>query len=216
MAAAIETKTFDPPVNESKAIETVTDWRHVPIDSLSDDFCGVGATLEDWSARGGRVQCKPPKDGFGGAYLGIKMYEKLPLAVRCTVRSEADGWAGFALLNSSKNETGIEVLGRVEEGRTHELVALLGDELAIYVDGICTGRYPRPQQNRLDAAIDFPLALVAYGPLEITNLEVAHIDNFELAELDEDDDDSSRRRGRGRSGGRSNSGGGRRPGRPPG
>lgn len=211
LAVAIETNTFDPPVNESGAIETVTDWRRVPTESLSDDFCGIGATLDDWATRGGRLQCNPPKDGFGGAYLGIRMYEKLPLAVRCTVRSEGDGWAGFALLDSAKNETGIEVLGRVEDGRTHELVALLGDELAIYVDGVCTGRYPRPQQNRLDAAIDFPLALVAYSSLEITKLEVAHIDKFDIAEPDEDEDNGNRGRGRGRS----NSRGGRRPGRPP-
>ncbi|MCH7701416.1 MAG: tetratricopeptide repeat protein [Planctomycetes bacterium] len=211
LAEAIEASTFDPPVNEVGAFEAISDWRTVPTDSLSKHYCGVGATLDDWGAHGGSVHGRPPEDGFGGAYLGIRMYEKLPLAVRCTVRSEGDGWAGFALLDSSRNETGIEVLGRVSDGSTHELVALLGDELAIYVDGVCTGRYPRPQQNRLDAAIDFPLALVAYSPLEITKLEVAHIDKFDIAEPDEDEDNGNRGRGRGRS----NSRGGRRPGRPP-
>lgn len=209
LAEAIESSAFDPPVNEVGAIEAITEWRAVPTNSLSKHYCDVGATLEDWNVGGGSVHGNPAEDGFGGAYLGIRMYEKLPLAVRCTVRSEGDGWAGFALLDSSKNETGIEVLGRVEDGREHKLVAILGDELAIYVDGTCTGRYPRPQQSRLDAAIDFPLALVAYGPLEISKLEVAHISEFDLAEPDEDEDDNNRGRGRsrpGRAGGR-----GRRP-----
>ncbi len=205
LAEALEDNTFDPPVDEVGAFAAISDWRTVPTDSLSKHYCGVGATLEDWKVSGGSVHGHPPEDGFGGAYLGIRMYEKLPLAVRCTVRSDGEGWAGFALLNSSKNETGIEVLGRVEDGRSHELIALLSDELAIYVDGICTGRYPRPTQDRLDAAIDFPLALVAYSPLEITNLEVAHIDKFELAEPDEDDDSN-----RGRSNSRRGGGGGRR------
>jgi len=210
LAEAIEGNRFDPPANETGAIAAVTDWRRISTDSLTKSFCGVGATLDEWSVRDGTLRCSPPEDGFDGTYLGIKMYEKLPLVVRCTVQSEGDGWAGFALLDSGKSETGIEALGAVEDGRAHELMALLGDELAVYVDGTCTGRYPRPQQSRLDAGIDFPLALVAYRPLTVSNIEVAHVDDFDIAQPDdEDEDDNNRGRGRstsGRAGGR-----GRRP-----
>lgn len=209
LAEAVTSSALQPAMNEIGAIEAITEWRSIPTQSLADDFCGVGETLEDWSAAGSNLRGNPPDDGFGGAYLGIKMFEKLPLAIRCTVRSQADGWAGFALLDSARNETGIEVLAPVKEGREHELVALLGDELAIFLDGECTGRYPRPLQDRLDAAIDFPLALVTYGPLEISKIEVAYVKDFDIAEPEEEEEDNKNRRSRGRSGGSRGRGGSR-------
>jgi hypothetical protein len=51
------------------------------------------------------------------------------------------------------------------------------DDLAIYVDGKCMGRYPAHIVSG-ERDIDYPLALVAYGPVDVTNCKVAQITAF--------------------------------------
>jgi len=85
---------------------------------------------------------------------------------------------GFAQLDAGGNDTRIEATGPLRDTNTHKVVCIWSDELAVYIDGVCTGRYPAwvPTGNAQD--VDFPIAMVAHGPVEVQNLRVAAIKDF--------------------------------------
>lgn len=176
-----ENAIFRPWVNELDTVENLSNWRDVALNSL-DGFRGVGQSLKDWSADAGFLRCNT-SGAKGASLLGIRMNEAAPAAITCDVKftgspGEGNNVFGFAQLDADGNDTRIEAIGALRDNNSHKVVCLWTDDLAIYVDGICTGRYPAwvPDGNARD--VDFPIALVAYGPFEVQNLRVAAIKDF--------------------------------------
>jgi len=95
------------------------------------------------------------------------------------------------------------VAARFSDASSHKLTAMLSDELVLYMDTKCVGRYPAHVLGKSDRDIDYPLAMMTSSPVEINSMRVAHIDNYSTApaETPGQDDSSQRRR--------------RRPGSPP-
>jgi len=185
LAELLDAPNVLPPVDELAAANGVSDWRLVMTDTLSKDFCGVGETLEDWSVSEGMLKSVNHENPDTASYLGVDIHEKRPFALRCKYRmnsgTEADRWAGFSMLDAAKNDLGIQVLAPMTEGTEHDMVVVLDDELVVYVDGVCTGRQPAPVVGRLEATADFPLAFVSYGPLEVWDVQAAHIKDLKSA-----------------------------------
>ncbi len=174
---------FRPLVNEWDTVENVVDnWRPVDLDSLGA-FAGVGTSKRDWSAEEGRLRCTiTGKDD--SRLLAIRMHETAPAAVSCEVKflghpGDTNHWFGFTQLDAHCNDTPVEVLTPLPDINLHKIVCVWSDDLALYVDGQCKGRYPAFRYAAGNAPdVDYPLALVAYGPVEIRNLKVAPINDF--------------------------------------
>lgn len=172
---------FRPWVNELDTIETISNWREIELSSL-DTFLGVGQSKKDWSIEGGFLRCNTA-GSEGASLLGLRMNEVAPVAITCDVRFTGSPGAtnnrfGVALLDAEGNDTRIEVSALLRDNNSHKVVAIWSDDLAIYVDGVCMGRYPAwvPTGNSRD--IDYPIALVTHGPVEVQNLRVAAIQKF--------------------------------------
>ena len=176
-----ENAVFRPWVNEIDTVDSLSTWRDIELTSL-DAFAGVGQSKKDWTIEGGFLRCNS-KGAEGASLLGIRMNEVAPLAVTCDVKftgspGEKNNLFGFAQLDADGNDMRIEATGPLNDNASHKVVCLWSDELAVYIDGVCTGRFPAwvPSGNVKD--VDFPLALVAYGPVEVQNLRVGVIKDF--------------------------------------
>lgn len=200
---------FQPSVNEVDTFDNLENWRQIDLGSL-DAFMGVGTSKKDWSAGGGKLRCSVSGEE-GSALLGVRMNETAPVAVSCDVKflgnpGDENHWFGFAQLDADLNDTNVEVIASLPDSAQHKVVCLWSDELAIYVDGICRGRYPAFHVTGDAPDIDYPLALVAYGPVEIQGLKIASIEKFSEKPLLAQDDgqpqrpDDRRRDRRGRRG----------------
>ncbi len=185
-AVRSEHAIFRPSVNETDTFDNLEDWRQIDLGSL-DAFMGVGTSRKDWSAGGGKLRCSVSGEE-GSALLGVRMNETAPVAVSCDVKflgnpGDENHWFGFAQLDDDLNDTNVEVIAPLLDGEQHKVVCLWSDELAIYVDGACRGRYPAFHVTGDAPDIDYPLALVAYGPVEIQGLRIASIEEFSEAPL---------------------------------
>ena len=209
-AGVSDNKLFLPWVNEVETVHEMDDWRDVDLTSL-EPFTGVGRSLEHWSSSGGRLRCDVP-EGAGPSLLGIRMNEEAPVAVTCNVRyldtpGDRRAWFGFTQLDADRNDTRIEVTTPLSDGSAHEMVCLWTDDLVIYIDGKCTGRYPAYQIGENDRNVNYPIALVAYGPVEVSDLRVGKIERFSRKpvpgreEKEEENSRKGRRRGGRRLGG---------------
>jgi hypothetical protein len=191
--AALTHPAFLPWVNELATVGGMSQWREIPLDSL-EAFGSIhgqaGSTNADaadptqsWTAAGGALRAKPP-GGQTSVLLPVRMNERVPLALSCTVKSLAgptDPKAVFGLsqLDYAMNDLRVEALAVLADNNEHQVTAILADDLAVYLDGKCTGRAAAVHhQHELAPDVDFPLALVAYGPVEIKNLKVARIEKF--------------------------------------
>lgn len=172
---------FRPWVNETDTFLGISDWRDLNLGTL-DGFLPVGAAKADWSASGDVLACDP-KSTDAPSVLGIRMNEVAPVAVSCDVRyrgspGDGRGWFGFTQLDAGNQDTRVEALVRLADGNQHPVVALWSDDLALYVDGECVGRYPANQVSGDQANIDYPVAFLTYGPMEIQNCRVGKIQKF--------------------------------------
>jgi hypothetical protein len=172
---------FRPWVNELDTVDKISQWRDIALMSM-DGLSGVGQSKKDWSADGGFLRCNN-KGTEGASLLGIRMNETAPVIVTCDVKftglpGEGNNVFGFAQLDADGNDTTIEATAVLRDNASHKVVCLWSDDLAIYVDGVCAGRFPTwvPTGNVRD--VDYPVALVAYGPMEVQNLRVGAIKNF--------------------------------------
>ncbi len=195
---------FLPWVNEMDTVDTLENWREIDLGSL-EAFAGVGTSKQDWSAGGGKLHRKvvqrgtvalrssvgngapsSMKAGDGlSSLLAIRMNERAPLVVRCDVKCLANPadhavnrLFGFTQLDADLNDTPVTVLAPLRDNAEHKVVCLWSDDLAVYIDGICVGRFPAFHVTGDAPDVDYPLALVAFGPVEIQNLEVAPIHTF--------------------------------------
>ncbi len=176
-----ENAVFRPWVNELDTVESISSWRDIELSSL-DAFAGVGQSKKDWTIENGFLRCNT-KGVEGASLLGIRMNEVAPAAITCDVKftgSPGDGKNvfGFAQLDADGNDTRIEATGPLRDNASHKVVCLWSDELAVYVDGVCTGRFPSWVASGNAKDVDFPVALVAYGPFEVQNLRVSAIKDF--------------------------------------
>ncbi|UCC31712.1 MAG: hypothetical protein JSU86_05410, partial [Phycisphaerales bacterium] len=180
-AVKSEHAVFRPSVNEADTFDNLEGWRQIDLRSL-DAFMGVGTSRKDWSVGGGKLRCSVSGEE-GSALLGVRMNETAPVAVSCDVKflgspGDENQWFGFAQLDNDLNDTNVEVIAPLPDGAQHKVVCLWSDDLAIYVDGTCRGRYPAFHVTGDAPDIDYPLALVAYGPVEIQDLRIASIEEF--------------------------------------
>jgi|GEM_PF-5594856 len=199
-------EVFLPQVNELDTFANITEWRDIDLGEM-DQFVGVGTSKEEWSSSRGSLRCGiAPNEG--PSFLGIRMNEELPLVVECEVQwlgniTDGYGWIGFDQFNADNLDTDVSVAARFSDASSHKLTAMLSDELVLYMDTKCVGRYPAHVLGKSDRDIDYPLAMMTSSPVEINSMRVAHIDNYSTApaETPGQDDSSQRRR--------------RRPGSPP-
>lgn len=179
-AAVSYNKAFAPWVNELDTVASITNWRTIDTGSL-DQFSGVGKSKEQWSAGGGVLRCEPAA-ADGASVLGIRMNEVAPVAISFDVKylgsPGASSWFGLTQLDADSHDTPIEVLARLPDGAPHKVVGLWTDDLVLYVDDVCIGRYPARQIRGNMKEVDYPIALVAHGPVEVQNLRVATIQKF--------------------------------------
>ncbi len=180
-AAKSDDGAFRPTVNELDTVEGISAWRDINLDSL-DAFKGIGESKKDWSVEGGLLRCKG-SGAEGASLLAIRMNETAPMAVTCDVRlggsaEPSNRLFGIAQIDADGNDTRIEASGTLRENTQHKVVFIWSDELAMYVDGTCTGRFPASRIVGNDQDVDFPLALAAYGSVEVQNLRVGKIEKF--------------------------------------
>lgn len=167
-------------VNELDTVESISEWRDIELKSI-EPFKPVGEARKAWKAEDGFLRCNPG-ESQGSSLLGIRMNEIAPTAITCDVKftgsSGSNNLFGFAQLDANGNDMRIEVTAPLRDSSSHKIVALWSDELTIYIDGVCAGRYPAwvPTGDAQD--VDFPVALVAYGAVEVQNLRVAPIKSF--------------------------------------
>jgi hypothetical protein len=195
---------FLPWVNELDTADSIPDssWRPVDLTSLKS-FSSLGRPKEEWSAKDGILRCEIAA-GAVPSLLGIRMNETAPVALTAEVRylgspSDPQPLFGFTQLDADGYDTRVEALATLRDGTPHKVVCLWTDDLALYVDGTCTARYPAFRVGANAQDIDFPLALVAFGPVEVQNLRIAPIKAFSekpvVAQRDSKQEDPAGRRG---------------------
>ena len=178
---------FLPWVNERDTVDQVSHWRDVDLTSLSG-FKTLGPPLHgaaaksEWSVADGLLRCSAT-DETRASLLGIRMNETAPTALTCDVRylggpDDSRRWFGFVQLDADGHDTRVEALAPLRDNDQHKVVCVWSDDLAVYVDGVCTGRYPATQVSGNAQDVDYPLALVAYGPLAVQNLRIGAIKTF--------------------------------------
>jgi len=194
-----------PWVNELDTVESISSWRELDLTSLKS-FSSLGRPKEEWSAKDGILRCEIAA-GEVPSLLGIRMNETAPVALTAEVRylgspGDPQPLFGFTQLDADGYDTRVEVLATLGGSTPHKIVCLWTDDLALYVDGTCTARYPASRVGANAQDIDFPLALVAFGPVEVQNLRVAAIKAFSekpvVAQADKRDakqEDPANRRG---------------------
>lgn len=173
-----------PWVNEVDTFEKLEGWRSVNLDSL-DAFANVGASRDEWSTASGKLIAKPTSDDLA-TMLAIRINESPPLAIRCRIKclsnlGDKNRWFGFVQLDGDLNDTRVTALAPLRNNSSHTLVCLWSDDLAVYLDGECVGRYPATFVTGDAPDIEYPIAFIAYGPVEIQDLEVARITEFSSA-----------------------------------
>ncbi len=171
---------FSPWVNELDTVESISNWRDLDLTSLAQ-FRVPPGYKSAWSSKDGMLRCDATGEE-GPSLLALRMNEQPAVAITCEARflgspGDARRSFGFTQLDAEGFDTRVETLAAFRDNTFHKVVCIWADDLAMYVDGTCTGRYPAihaagPQD------IDYPLALVALGPVEVQNLRVASIKTF--------------------------------------
>lgn len=209
VARESDSRLFRSPFDELASVNAIEQWRAVKPEAPGE--CqGIGTSLRDWTLGPEVITSKLP-DEQSQSMLAVRMYEELPIAVKCRVRwtgreDESLGWFGFAVLDAQMEDMGVQALARLDDNRAHDLTCVIGDEIAVYLDDRCAGRYPVPPWPD-DVQVDYPVALVACSPVEVTDFQVGTIDAFKDLAADEEEDRGKKGR-RGRGAGRGRTGGG--------
>ena len=198
---------FNPMFNELDSVELVETWDTVSTESL-DKFIGVGTSIKDWSVESGVLRCDVPEEE-SPSLIGVRMNEVAPVAMTFDVRFRGDpdsdyAWFGVGQLSFEGDDTDVSVVAPMRDNKSHKAVCIWGDDLALYIDGTCVGRYPSFMITGNAPDVDYPLAFIAHGAFDVENIKVADIKVFSDKPLVEEEEEV-----RGRRGGR------RRPKAPP-
>jgi tetratricopeptide (TPR) repeat protein len=170
---------FLPWVNELDTVDKAGGWRNFELASMQQFRVPTGYK-SGWSNQDGVLRSSAGDEGR--TLLAMRMNEAAPVAITCEARflgspGDARRSFGFAQLDANGFDTRVETLAAFRDNTSHKVVCIWSDDLALYVDDVCIGRYPA-----LHAAeprdVDYPLALVANGPFEIQNLRITHLDDF--------------------------------------
>ena len=209
---------FLPWVNELDTVESISSWRDIDLTSLKA-FNFLGRSKEEWSAKDGVLRCdvaarkdetpteqlirRPGDSADGPSLLGVRMNETAPVAITAEVRylgspGDSGRQFGFTQLDADGNDTRVEALATLRDNSQHKVVCIWSDDLALYIDGVNTARFPAFRVGGNAQDVDFPLALVSSGPVEVQNLRVAPIKSFSekpvVVQADKKKEDPSPRR----------------------
>jgi tetratricopeptide (TPR) repeat protein len=198
--------------DENASINAVEKWTTVkPTDE--GQFAGIGESLRDWELTADSIESRMP-DEKGQTMVAVRSYDDLPLAIKGKVRwtgNEEDnlGWFGITVLDQHREDTGAQVMAMLEDNRPHDLTCVISNEIAVFLDGRCTGRYPVPPMPP-NVDIDYPFALVARSPVQLSDLKIGSIAVFaDITEAAASDQPG------GGGGGTGGGGGGNPPPQPP-
>ncbi len=182
-ASTLPDSPFAPRFDEIATADAIKTWTSISTDSL-DKFHGLGESQKEWSAVDGRLVCQVEQSTLGSA-LAIRMNEEVPMVVKMKVRRHKfDGhnaYFGITMLDHRLDDTGIQVLVPMNDDRVSSITCVVADDIAVYKDGVCTGRAPALQPESIDEDIDYPLAIVAYDPVEVWDVQAGMIDDFVAA-----------------------------------
>ncbi|MCA9250329.1 MAG: hypothetical protein KDA54_04285 [Phycisphaerales bacterium] len=183
VAAAIENPPVQASFSELPTVEHADKWADIRTDSL-DSFKDVGGSKRFWKVDGDKLVCsmKPSKIG---SLLGIRIDDEPPMAFKCKVRApeasyDAPTRVGLGMLDHRGDDTGIEVGFVLSDRQEHAVTCVVTDEIAVYLDDKCTGRFPSLRADQLNEDIDWPLAIVAYGSLEVSDFKASRFEEFML------------------------------------
>lgn len=170
--------------SELNTVAAIGKWNKIRTDTL-DPFRSVGESRKEWTSDGGRLVYAPGPSGTASA-LGVRMDEEPPMALRFKVKWNGTpgrdaGFFGVGMLDHRGDDTGIQVLTPLDDRRPHLVTIVVADDIAMYVDGTCTGRAPALRSADINEDIDYPLAFVALSPVEVYDVESALIEKFEAA-----------------------------------
>ena len=166
------------PADEIAAVDVAREWRTLDL-SASGELSRWASDAQGWEAADGRLRSSIVQRG-SSAVLPLSVAERPPVAVRCEVAwqgrpDDGTNWFGFAQLDADGNDLPVTVAAPFVDFVPHELVCVWADDLAVYIDGRCAGRYPATHVTGDAPDIDRPLGLVAYGPFEIRSVKVSRI-----------------------------------------
>jgi len=165
---------------EIPTAEKVTRWNDVRTDSMNA-FRDIGGSHRHWKTEGDKLICHIDHSEIG-TLVGIRTNDDVPMVLKFTVRAPTASFnkptlLGVNMLDHRSDDTGIQVLVPLEDQSPHEVQCVVTDEIAMYVDGVCTGRAPALRDLKED--LDWPLGFAGYGPVEITNVRTATIETFQ-------------------------------------
>jgi hypothetical protein len=182
-ATAVDTASVVPlDFDEMATADKVTDWTTIPTDSI-DRFKGIGDSRKDWRTEGDRLVCDIGDRKVGTA-LAVRMDEEPPMVLRFTARwrgtgGSSRGLLGVGMLDHRGDDTGIQVMVPLTDTRPIPITVVISEDIAVYRNGECTGRYPALRTDLLDEDIDYPLSIVAYSPVEVYDMKAGMIETFE-------------------------------------
>jgi hypothetical protein len=164
---------------ELPTAENVSRWNPVRTDSMNA-FRDIGGSHRHWRTEGDKLACHIDPSEIG-TIVGVRTNDDAPMVLKCTVRATSASVDtptpfGVTMLDHRSDDTGLEVRGVLEDRRPHEVLCVVSDEIALYIDGECVGRSPALRD--LGEDLDWPLGFVGYGPIEISNVQTAMIGKF--------------------------------------
>lgn len=178
-ATAIDDPVFAASFGESVTADKIEKWAPIRSDSMNA-FKDIGGSSRNWKSEGDKLVCTIGHSEIG-TLIGIRTDEEPPMVLRCTARATAASVDkptifGLTMLDHRSDDTGIQVSVALEDNGVHEIQCVVSDDIALYIDGICVGRAPALRD--IGEVIDWPLAFVAGGPLEIWEIKAARILEF--------------------------------------
>ncbi|GJM23672.1 MAG: hypothetical protein DHS20C16_00870 [Phycisphaerae bacterium] len=183
VAAALDEPLVQAKFGELPTVELAKEWADVRTDSL-DSFKDVGGSKRFWKVDGDKLVCSVEPSAIG-SLLGVRIDEEPPMAFKCKIRAPEASYDtptrfGLGMLDHRGDDTGIEVGAVLSDRQEHSLTCVVTDEIALYIDDKCTGRFPSLRADQLNEDIDWPLAFVAYGVLEVSDIHAARFEEFLL------------------------------------
>ncbi len=182
-AEALDKPLVQASFSELATAEHAEFWGDIRTDSL-DHFKDVGGSKRFWKVEGDKLVCSMKPSAIG-SLLGVRINEEPPMAFKCKIRApeasyDAPVHVGLGMLDHRGDDTGIEVGFVLTDRQEHAVTCVVTDEIALFVDEKCTGRFPSLRADQLNEDIDWPLALVAYGALEVSDMKATRFEEFLL------------------------------------